>query len=178
MTAPRSTPGGGGPAGGRPRRPRRPRGAGFATVAAGAVIAAVLVVVLLIQLASSNKIKSHLGSPVFDAGQAKFLADQIAAPAKAGRGGPLLFQALVRQKDIYLQHQGGDPNKGWLAFDAHAPGQPRTCVLQWVPASSQFRDPCTTTTYPGDGTGLPHYATSVNSAGHLVVDLNVTIPYP
>ncbi|HWW54448.1 MAG TPA: hypothetical protein VNY84_11800 [Acidimicrobiales bacterium] len=151
---------------------------GFATAAAAAVIGAILLVVLLIQLASSNKIKSHLGSSVFDAGRAKFLADQIAAPAKAGRGGPLLFQALVRQKDIYLQHQGTDPATGWLAFDAHTPGQLRTCVLQWIPASGQFRDPCTTTAYPADGTGLPHYATSVSSAEHVIVDLNATVAYP
>ena len=161
---------------GRPKVRRR--GAGFATVAAAGVIAAGLIVVLLVQLASSNKIKSHLGSPVFNAGRAKFLADQIAAPAKDGRGGPLLFQALVRQRDIYLQHEGADPAKGWLAFDAHTPGQPRSCVLEWLPASSRFRDPCTTTTYPSDGAGLPQYATSVNSAGNVVVDLNSAVPNP
>jgi hypothetical protein len=84
----------------------------------------------------------------------------------------------VRQKDIYLQHQGADPAKGWLAFDAHTPGQPRSCVLQWTPASSRFRDPCTTTMYPADGAGLPHYATSVNTAERVIVDLNTTVSYP
>ena len=164
---------------GRPRRkPRRPRGAGFATGAAAAVIGAVLIVVLLVQLASSNNIKSHLGSSVFDAGRAKFLADQIAAPAQAGRGGPLLFQALVREKDIYLQHEGTHPNNGWVAFDAHPPGEARSCVLQWLVDRRRFRDPCSPATYPANGAGLPHYATSVNSASHVIVDLNAPVASP
>jgi hypothetical protein len=160
----------------RSRRRRRASGTTFATAAAASVIGAVLIVVLLIQLAQSNKVQSHLGSRVFVAPQAKLLMQEIDTPGPDGRSGPLLFQALLGSKDIYIQHEGSDSEKGWLAFDAHAPGAARTCVLQWVIAQQQFKDPCDGRTFPTDGAGLAHYATTVNSAHRVVVDLNTTVP--
>jgi hypothetical protein len=164
--------------GGRRNPRKRPTGTTFATAAAASVIGAVLIVVLLLQLARSNTVKSQLGSHVFVAPLAKLLMQAIDTPGPDGRAGPVLFQALEGSKDIYIQHAGTDPEKGWLSFDAHAPGAARTCVLQWVMAQQQFRDPCDGRTFPADGTGLPHYATTVNSAHRVVVDLNTPVPSP
>jgi hypothetical protein len=166
------------PTGGRPRRRKRATGATFATAAAASVIGAVLVVVLLVQLAHNNKIKSQLGSSVYVAARTTILMREIDTPGPDGRSGPVLFQALLGSKDIYIQHQGTDSEKGWLAFDAHAPGAARTCVLQWVMAQHEFKDPCDSRTFPADGTGLPHYSTTVNSSHRVVVDLNAAVPFP
>jgi hypothetical protein len=120
------------------------------------VLTAVLVVVLVLRLASSPDAKVQLGDPVFEVGQVRRLAPEIE------RRGPLLFQDLLnRSRDIYVQHLGTDVKTGWLAFEAHAPGQPRTCALRWVDARGQFEDPCTKAVFPADGAGLVHYPTEV-----------------
>jgi hypothetical protein len=158
---------------------RRPRAANFTTIAAAAFIGAVLIVIALLQLASNQSVKNQLGERVFIAGRAADLARDIAVPGPDGRRGPLLFPALLRDRDIYLQHVGSDPMTGWLAFEARAPGAPRTCVLQWVDAQNHFRDPCGAKIYPADGAGLVHYSATVNPASKRVeIDLRRPIPYP
>jgi hypothetical protein len=134
-------------------------------------VVGVLLIAFVVKVASSGTVKTHLGTPVFDAGQAVDLARQIDTPGPDGRSGPILLQALVGHRDIYLQHQPGDPNTGWLAFDARPPGAPRTCTLAWVAAPRQFRDPCRGATYPADGSGLVHYLVTVTASHRVVVDL-------
>lgn len=159
----------------RPRRRRSP-GSAFATLAATGVIGALLIVVLVVQLAQSGTVKNQLGDKVFDAGAAAGLAREVATPGPDGRSGPILLPALVGHRDIYLQHQGSDPNTGWSALDAVVPGEGRTCQLDWVASAMQFRDPCTGHDYPADGTGLPRYAVTVNANHHVIVDLRRSVP--
>jgi hypothetical protein len=160
--------------GGRPnlRRRRRPTGSTVITLAVLAVIAAIGIVVLIVQLAQSPDVKNQLGEKQFVAGRAQDLFDEITKPGPDGRNGPLLFQDLLgHSRDIYLQHQGNDPQTGWLAFEAHALNQPRTCVLEWIQGQALFQDPCTKRTYPAGGTGLTQYPVTVNSANRIVIDL-------
>ena len=157
-----------------PRPPRRRSGPNsFVAVAATAVTGGVGIIVLFLQLARSPKVANQLGSSVFVAGRAVDLARLIEGPG----GGPLLFQDLLgRSRDIYLQHRDPDPLKGWSAFDAHPPGEARTCVLTWTTGTATFHDPCRGATYSADGTGLTRYRTTVDSAKRVVVDLRTTLP--
>lgn len=135
------------------------------------VIAAVLMVVFVLRLAQSPDAKVQLGDEVFGVGQVRRLAPLV------DRDGPLLFQDLLgRDRDLFVQHLGDDATKGWVAFEAHAPGQPRTCHLVWRQARGVFEDQCSKATFPPEGTGLTHYATEVkpddNGDLTLYVDLN------
>jgi hypothetical protein len=134
---------------------------------------ALAVVAIILWLAQRPDVKNNLGDPVFVAPRAVDLARDIAAGAGPdGRPGPLLFQDLLGGgRDIYLQHIGTDPLHGWLSFEAHPDDEPRRCVVQWAPAANQFRDPCSPRVFPADGTGLEHYATSVNRSKRVVIDL-------
>jgi hypothetical protein len=152
-------------------------GTAFVTGAALAVIGAVVVLLIVLQLARNPNVKNQLGAAVFTVGKADDLYHQIVTPGPDGRKGPLLFQALVRDRDIYVQHLGPEPLTGWLAFEAHAPGTPRSCVLQWIDAQSDFHDPCGGRTYPADGTGLIHFRTTVvKDTNRVVVDLRQPLP--
>lgn len=119
------------------------------------LLAAVLLVVFVLRLSSSPDAKVQLGDAVFEVGQVRKLAPLV------DRDGPFLFQALNGQRDIYVQHLGNDAATGWLAFEAHAPGQPRTCQLVWRQAEGRFHDPCTQAVFPVDGKGLTQYPTEV-----------------
>jgi hypothetical protein len=130
-----------------------------------AVLTAVLVIIFVLRLAHSSGAKVQLGTAQFQVGKADHLAGPIA------RDGPLLFQALRGGHDLYVQHLGPDPRQGWLAFEAHAPDQPRRCQLRWQPADRQFLDPCDRRSYPADGTGLTQYAATVAANGEVDVDL-------
>jgi len=134
------------------------------------VLAAVLLIVSILQLARSPGGKVNLGSQEFEVGPSKPLAVAIK------KNGPLLFQALRgSQLDIFVQHLGTDPAHMWYAFEAHAPDQPRRCVLTWQPNSSDFADPCAGTRYPADGNGLNQYAVRVDSKGKVIVNLRQTV---
>jgi hypothetical protein len=121
-------------------------------------LTAVLLVVFVLRLSSSPDAKVQLGDKVFEVGQVRRLAPLI------DRDGPLLFQALNGQRDIYVQHIGNDAKTGWLAFEAHAPDQPRTCQLTWQQGRGVFEDPCTKATFPVDGEGLTKYPADVRRA--------------
>jgi hypothetical protein len=107
----------------------------------------------------------HLGSDTFRVGAAKSLERRIRAD-----GFPLLFQDLRNKSiDIYVDHQDGKPfYEGWRAFEAHAPGAPRRCQLQF--AADEYRDPCDGKTYPATGQGLRRFEANVVK-GFVVVDL-------
>ena len=128
------------------------------------VLCAGLLVVLVLQLARSPDVKVQLGDEVFEAGRAKDLAPDVEEH-------PLLFQALVGDRDIYLQHTANDPKTGWIAFEAYARGAPRRCQLQWERTARVFRDPCDNETYPADGIGLTRYPVTVNDNDRVVIDL-------
>lgn len=151
------------------RNPRQPvRGRALVITALFGVLCAALLVVLVVQLARSPDVKVQLGDEVFEAGRAKDLVDDVERH-------PLLFQALVGERDIYLSHTGTDPKTGWVAFEAYAPGAPRRCQLRWDPAQRLFTDPCDKRTYPADGTGLTRYAATVNANDRVVIDLRTPL---
>lgn len=149
-----------------PRRIRKQRRR-TALVAAvtGVIVAVGLVTATFLLAARSDDPQVNLGDDVFEVGR----ADQLAGPIE--RDGPLLFQDLVgRGRDLWVQHLGDDPEEGWLAFEAVAPGSERRCQLTWQPRQRAFRDPCTGRRHPADGRGLRHYRTTVEG-GRVHVDL-------
>jgi hypothetical protein len=132
----------------------------------GGVVAGILIFLIVLALAGPRSAKQS-ATATFKVGPAKRLAPEIA------RDGPLLFQDLLNHsRDIYVQHLGG---KDWRAFEAHAPGVARRCVLLWRPEDREFLDPCDGRTYPGDGTGLTSYRTVVDGQGLVVVDLGTPL---
>jgi hypothetical protein len=139
-------------------------------IAGLALLAAILIVVFFVRLSNQPGQRVNLGGQEFPVGKAT-----VYAPAVA-KDGPLLFQALRgNQLDIFVQHLGADPLRGWLAFEAHPPGEARTCLLRWRQANHDFADPCSGRTFPADGTGLDQYTVRVDSKGNLVVNLQSTV---
>jgi hypothetical protein len=135
----------------------------------------VLVVVFVLRLAQQPNAKVQLGDTVFEVGEVRKLAPPIE------QAGPLLFaDPLKHNRDLYIQHLGTDATAGWLAFEAHAPGQTRKCLLRWDDAAGHFKDPCSGAVYPLDGKGLVHYPTDVRrkkkSGLTLYVDLRTPLP--
>ena len=132
----------------------------------GGVLAGVLIFLIVLALAGPRSAKQSANA-TFKVGPAKRLAPEVA------RNGPLLFQDLLNHsRDIYVQHLAGND---WRAFEAHAPGEPRRCVLQWHQDERQFLDPCDGRTYPADGSGLTSYRTQVDKHGLVVVDLDALV---
>lgn len=138
------------------------------TTAMVALVASAIVFLVVVQLSTGPDAKNNLGDPVFEVGQATHFVKRT----------PLLFQALqgAGDRDIYVNHVGADPKVGWIAFDARAEGQSRTCFLRWSPTAERFTDPCTKRTYPPDpGASFTHYKTTVNANGVVVVDFRATV---
>ena len=130
--------------------------------AVGGVVAGGLIFLIVLSLTNSRSTE-QARQATFRVGSAERLAPDVA------RDGPLLFQDLLdRSRDIYVQHLGGD---NWVAFEAHAPGAPRRCVLEWRQRERNFVDPCDGRTFPADGAGLVAYQTEVNDDGQIIVDL-------
>jgi hypothetical protein len=137
--------------------------------ALGGVAAGVLIFLVVLAVAGPRSTEQSAGA-TFKVGPAERLAPTVA------RDGPLLFQDLLnRSRDIYVQHLGDDD---WRAFEAHAPGAPRRCVVRWQPEDRRFLDPCDGRTYAADGTGLASFRTEVDEDGVVVVDFRSPISAP
>lgn len=96
--------------------------------------------------------------------------DNMAAEIK--ENGPILWPDVAgRTRDVWLQHLGDDPARGWTAFDARQAGDPRECNVVWAADANEFHDPCTDTVYLQDGAGLPQIPVYLDG-GELIVDLN------
>jgi len=151
-------------------RPPIKRSTAIVTSSVLAVIAAVLLVVFVLQLSKAKGGKVQIGESEFRIPiSVTRLAPEV---AKA----PLLFQdPRNRGLDAYVQHLGTDPHQGWQVFEAHAPGAPRTCQVLWLSATAQYRDPCNSTLYPANGSGLVHYAVRIDTTDHLIVDFRTPI---
>jgi hypothetical protein len=135
--------------------------------AVGGVLAGVLIFLVVLALAGPRSAKQSQKA-TFRVGSAKRLAPEV------DRNGPLLFQDLLnRSRDIYVQHVSGND---WRAFEAHAPGEPRSCVLRWRATDRRFVDSCSPQTFPAEGTGLTTFATRVDKNGTLIVDLDQPSP--
>ena len=97
--------------------------------------------------------------------------------AAIARDGPVLYPDASpnRARDIFVQHLSTNPDEGWLAFAAQAPGAARECQLQWEAASESFLDPCSGRRFPADGEGLTRYAVRLDG-DRLYVNLNDSRP--
>jgi hypothetical protein len=135
------------------------RGQAIVLTTALVAVAAVLLVVFVIQLSSSSDPEqTRIGDETFELGDAERLATRT----------PFLFQDLRgNDLDVWVHHTGTDPKAGWVTFLAHTGD--RRCAVQWQPTSRTFKD-CRGKTYTEDGAALPHYATSVDEKGKVVVD--------
>src|SRR4051812_50178947 len=104
----------------RPKRATKQRRTAYAaSTAIAGVIVAVGLFALVAKVAAKPTSKAQVGGrtrAVYDVGGSKLLAKQVS------ENGPLLFQALVGDLDIFVQHDGTDLANGWLAFDPRAPG--------------------------------------------------------
>ena len=132
------------------------------------VLGGILIFAIVANFVGTSADKPDSAAATFDVGPAEQRARTVE------RGGPILFQDLLdRSRDIYVQHLGGDD---WRAFEAHSPGAPRRCFLEWRPSPREFVDPCDGRTYPADGTGLLTYPARVDDRKHVVVDLRRPTP--
>ncbi|MBW3615939.1 MAG: hypothetical protein KY439_11635 [Actinobacteria bacterium] len=159
----------GSPFAGRPRRRARNRAIVAASLA-GVAVAAVLMA-LVVRFASQRPDEVELGAKVL-----RFDARRLARDIEQ-QNEPLLFKDPLTSRpgrEVYVQHLGADPKKGWVTIDAYAPGQRRdiACILDWQRDTRQFRDPCSDPprTFPADGSGLPTYPTTVDGNA-VIVDL-------
>jgi hypothetical protein len=113
--------------------------------------------------ANDPDVEVNLGDDEFEIpnveGRAASIADQ----------GPLQFaDPTGGNRPIIVQHLGDDPEEGWIALLAVAPGS-ETCAVNWDDDDDVFRD-CEGETYPPDGTGLEQYPTRIEDDA-LFVDL-------
>ena len=145
---------------------RRRRRVNLTLVAIGLVVAS-LFTLITIKAITKPGAEVQLGDEAFRVGEAGVLARRIAADDY-----PLLFQDLRdRSIDLFVDHDRARPaTEGWRAFEAHAPGAPRHCQLQWRSRARLFADPCSGTTYPSDGAGLRAFRVDVRD-GIVTVDL-------
>ena len=145
-------------------------------IAAAGVVLTLAVAWGLSVLDSRGQVDVKLGDDTFadlDAEQtAKTIAESgpfVLADASAGG-----------DRDIVLQHLGGDDETGWLAIAARPNGVPRNCSIQWQADDQVFRlfdddrkasDECDGREYPADGGDLEKFPVKVVD-GTLDVDLN------
>lgn len=112
-----------------------------------------------LRLASDPEVARAVGDETFEVGDAERLAEVIE------EGGPLLFQDPLEQggdgrgRDIYVEHQGDDPESGWSAVEVATAGT--GCRLELDRETRRYRRPC-----PGN----TRYPTEVED-GVVVIDL-------
>jgi hypothetical protein len=151
--------------------------AGKALAVAGVgVVVALAIAFGVAQLASRGKVDVRLGSDTFADQEAEEAAQEIA------ERGPIVYaDAAGSDRDIVLQHQGDDPDDGWIALAARPPGVSRDCTIQSRDRDEPFRlldadgevsDACDGREFPPTGEGLPSYPVTVDADGKLDIDLN------
>lgn len=126
-----------------------------------AVAFAAVVLFMVVQYASRNPDAANLGSEVVTV-NAEVMAERIAET------GPRAYQDPRGDRDVYLQHTGDDPEKGWVLVLAYPPDA--NCAVLWDVKRDVFEAPCTGRTYPPDGTGLTTFPAPVQD-GKVVIDL-------
>jgi hypothetical protein len=137
-------------------------------IAAVGVIVALGLAFLVAQAASRGDVQLNLGDERFEAGEPGNIAARI---AKDG-GLPVLYPDLVhRDRNIFVQHLGGDDDTGWVAFGAFDPDDP-SCAVEIDREAKTLVNACDpSTTYPLTGAGLRSYPTTVEG-DRVIVDLN------
>lgn len=121
---------------------------------------------LVARAVSRNPGSANLGSEVI-----RLHAERTAE--RIEETGPYPLQDPHGDRDVYLQHVGRDPLRGWVLVLAYppgvAPGDTR-CALTWDVARDLFVAPCGGRTFPADGGGLTTFPAPVEE-GRVVIDL-------
>lgn len=142
--------------------------AGKALLIAGVSVVLLLGLAFVVaNLASKGDVKINLGDDRFDAGK----VERIAKAIDGGHGLPILYQDLVgKDRNLFVQHQGTDFDRGWSAFGAFDPDDP-SCGIGIDRDRELLVADCDGRTYPKQGTGLRFYPVQVED-GRIYVDLN------
>ena len=137
-------------------------------IAAVAIVLIAVVTVFVALAASRGDVEINLGDERFEVGNAEEIIELI----DEGDGLPALFPDLVsRGRNIFVQHTGTDPEKGWVAFGAFDPDDPR-CGVEIDREAKTLVNACDRdVTYPLDGEGLRFYPATVED-GKVIVDIN------
>lgn len=137
----------------------------------GIGLALALFLVAVPQLEEAGQVDAQFGDDVFTVGR----ADEDLAGEIADRGPLLIADAAGGDRDVYVQHIGDDPEKGWLVFAARPVDVGRDCTLVWdAEAEELFFDDtdCPDDRFPADGEGLKQYPVTIDEDGNMSVDLN------
>src|SRR5439155_12443809 len=98
-----------------PSTPRKPVPARRTTAAVVTALLGVVTAVVLFgfvaNLFTKPGTEGRLGRNVYDVGGARVLSRRIS------EGGPILLQALVGNRNIYVKHLGVETTKGWDSYD-------------------------------------------------------------
>ena len=153
-----------------PRRSQKLRARVIGSLVLVAVAGGLMYVV--VGLASRNPDQANLpGGDTFVVGDAERFASRIAE-----QRAPIFFKDPLTAgagREIYVLHQGNDPEEGWSAVLAYVDAENRRleCVLQWRPREGDFRDPCSGETYEPDDGALTRYEVDMRDDGKVEVDL-------
>lgn len=104
----------------------------------------------------------------FDAGKAEKLANEIHDHHQ-----PVFFPDVSGNHvvNLYVQHVGSDPRKGWVVFDVQVPRAKTGCVWRWQSDDHRFRASCDRRrTLAADAPTVDHYPVRVVK-GRLKIDL-------
>jgi hypothetical protein len=137
-------------------------------VAAVAIVLIGVVAAFVAVAASRGDVEIRLGDERFNAGQTDRLSEEI----EDGGGLPFLYQDLVgKDRHLFVQHVGDDPDEGWIAFGAFDPDEP-SCAVRIDREAEVLVNGCDeSVTYPLDGEGLKRYPVAVED-GRIFVDVN------
>lgn len=155
---------------GRPVLRRRRRPGVTVVVSLAALACAGVLVWFVVNFAAANPEEVNLGDRVFEVGNAERLAERLSEDRE-----PLLFKDPLSRgpgRELYVHHTGGDPEKGWIAVEAYAPGDPHEirCLLRWDRAEQEFVSPCSGRRFRADADDLVHHPVEVDD-GTVKVDL-------
>jgi hypothetical protein len=128
------------------------------------IVLAICVAGAILAIAADDPdIDVNLGDDEFQIHQIEERAETVAD------SGPLLFaDPSGGNRPLIVTHEGDEPEEGWLAILAIAPGT-EACIVDWDEDDGVFRD-CEGTAYPPDGEGLEQFPTRVED-GTLFIDL-------
>lgn len=120
-----------------------------------AVVLAICVVGAVLTLATQDQdVDVNLGDDEFE------IEDAEARAALVATDGALRFaDPTGGDRPIIVNHVGDDPETGWVAVLAIAPGT-EGCIVDWANDVGAFED-CEGMTYPPDGEGLDQFPTRV-----------------
>ena len=138
-------------------------------VAVSGVAAAVLLALAVVFLAGrGGEVEIKLGDDVFRAGNAEDFAATIAEDMR-----PIAYSSLAGEdRPLFLQHQGDDPDTGWIGIIAVSPTKGSSCLIQWDLDAQDFYEECDESVrFPADGAGLETVPVTVTNNA-IIVDIN------